>query len=100
MSIELAVVLLLLAVILALDVKASMLVLRDDLSAPMQRWMQLGLVWLLPMVGALIVLAVHRAPEKPSGSYRAEPDPNEESYASNEGSRGTRGRTHDIADGD
>jgi hypothetical protein len=51
---------------------ATRAVLKDDFSERGQRIAQLLMVWLLPLLGALVALAVHRAPEKPSGQYRAE----------------------------
>jgi hypothetical protein len=67
-----------LAVPLALDVWATRLVLADDLSTRGQRAGQLALVWLLPLVGAVIVLGVHRRTEPPSRKYRAESDPGDD----------------------
>jgi hypothetical protein len=64
--------------ILLLQVKASIFVLRDELSEPIQRAVQFLLIWLLPIIGAIIVLAVHRPPEKASGKYREQPDPGDD----------------------
>lgn len=61
-----------LGVILALNVKATLLVVSDQLSERNQRLIQICLVWLLPIVGAFIVLAVHRGEEKHSGQYSRE----------------------------
>lgn len=58
--------------VLGLNAVATVLVLRDTLSDPSQRGMQIGLIWLLPIAGALIVLAVHRPVEKHAGKYREE----------------------------
>jgi hypothetical protein len=58
-----------------MDVKATLLILRDSLSEPPQRLMQLLLVWLLPILGAIIV---HRPAEKHSGKYREQPDPGDD----------------------
>lgn len=62
-----------------MDVKATFLILRDDLSEPPQRLMQLALVWLLPVIGAIIVFAVHRPAEKHPGKYRELPEPGDDS---------------------
>ncbi len=64
----------LLVVIVALNLKATLLVVRDDLSGKKQRLIQTIMVWLLPIIGACIVLGVHRPEEKPSGKYPVEPD--------------------------
>ena len=74
MSNEIAVVVLLSAVVLAMNIKATLVVLRDDISEPDQRIAQLALVWLLPILGTIIVFAVHRPTEPPSRKYREETD--------------------------
>ena len=64
-----------LVTVLWLNIKATKAVLRDDLSDRNQRLMQLALVWLLPVIGAVIVLAVNRPAEKASCKYRDAPEP-------------------------
>jgi hypothetical protein len=64
----------LLIAILALNVRASLLIWRDQLSEPKQCLMQAAIVWLFPLMGAFIVFGVHRAEEKPGGQYPIEPD--------------------------
>ena len=64
-----------LVTVLWLNIKATTAVLRDDLSDRNQRLMQLALVWLLPVIGAVIVLAVNRPAEKASRKYRDAPEP-------------------------
>ena len=66
---DLAVVALIMATILVLDLMATRAILRDDLSERGQRVAQLALVWLFPLLGALLVLALYRGPGKPSGRY-------------------------------
>ena len=61
-------------VLLALNIKATFAVLHDVFPVPMQRHLQLTLVWLLPLMGALLVLAIHRKEEQPSRKYRDYPD--------------------------
>lgn len=39
---------------------------------------QLAFVWLVPFLGAVVVLAVHRAAEAPSRRYRETPDPGDD----------------------
>lgn len=78
MPAELVVTACLVAVVFWLDVKATVLVVRDTLSEPSQRFIQLLMVWLLPVIGAIIVFAVHRSTEKHSGKYREPPDPGDD----------------------
>jgi hypothetical protein len=68
----------LVAIVLWMNVKATMQILRDSLSEPSQRLMQLLLVWLLPILGAIIVFAVHRPTERHPGKYRELPDPGDD----------------------
>jgi hypothetical protein len=58
--------------VLWLNIKATISVFTDDLSEPIQRWLQLLIAWVLPLAGAIIVLAVHRSGEEPSRQYRKE----------------------------
>ena len=74
MPIELVFVLVLVVAVLWMNIKATLLVIRDSLSDPKQRLMQLLMVWLLPILGAIIVLSVHRPTEKHPGKYREPPD--------------------------
>ncbi len=68
----------LIAAILWMNVKATLLIMRDGVSERSQRLMQLALVWALPMIGATLVFAVHRPPEKHPGRYREPPDPGDD----------------------
>lgn len=70
-----------LSIPLALNVWASRLILADEFLTLRQSSMQLALVWLLPLVGALLVLAAHRKAEPPSRSYRSGLDAGDD-YAS------------------
>ncbi len=92
MSTEHIFVLVLAAVVLYMNFKATALVLRDGLCERSQRLFQLLLVWLLPVLGAILVFAVHRPAEKPSGTYREPPDLGEDLGFSHHGGRG---RSHD-----
>jgi len=85
-----------LAVPLALNVWATRLVVRDDLSERGQKVFQLLLVWLLPVIGAVIVLGVHRKHEKSPLGYREPPNPGEDIGSS---SRGI-GKMREVLDGD
>jgi hypothetical protein len=54
-------------------------VIGDDLSSLSQRVAQIGLVWVIPAVGAVIVLNLQRRHgEKGSGRYREMPDVGED----------------------
>jgi hypothetical protein len=63
-----------LSIPLALNLWATRLVVADDLSSGSQKYSQLALVWLLPLLGAVVVLAVHRKAEPPSRKHRTQPD--------------------------
>jgi len=97
---EYLLVLLLLAVILGMNARATWLVLCDEVSEPSQRVMQLVLVWLLPVLGALMVFAVHRPPEKASGKYREPYELDEDPAFPGLGGRGARDRSPDDGDDD
>jgi hypothetical protein len=71
---EIALVLAALLVPLLLNARATRLIVRDVLSDRQQKLAQLLLVWLIPIVGAVIVLAVHRRAEPPSRQYWKEPE--------------------------
>ncbi len=70
--------LLVIVVPLGLNVFASKTVARDDYSSKSQKVAQLLFVWLLPIIGAIFVLAVHRPQEAPARRYREQPDPGED----------------------
>jgi hypothetical protein len=93
---ELLFVVALALVALATNVWATVLVMRDSLSEPSQRTVQLLMVWVLPIVGAVIVFAVHRSVEKPSGKYREQPDPGDDFGFPRHAGR----RTQEGSDGD
>ena len=85
-----------LAVPLALNVWATRLVVRDELSERGQKVLQLLLVWLLPVIGAVIVLGVHRKHGKSPLGYREPPHPGDDIGSS---SRGI-GKIREVLDGD
>lgn len=66
------------AIPLWLNAKATFLVCRDPLSEQPQKIAQLLFVWLVPLLGAIVVLGVHRRHEKSSGTYPAEKDPGDD----------------------
>jgi hypothetical protein len=67
---ELALFGLILFALLGLNAKATLLIARDSLSSSPQKFWQLVLVWLVPIFGAVVTLAVHRPIEEPSRQYR------------------------------
>lgn len=75
---DLFILLLALAVPPALNVWATRLVVRDGLSEPGQKALQLLLVWLLPVVGSVIVWGVHRGDESVPLRYRELPNPGDD----------------------
>jgi hypothetical protein len=94
--VDLIALLLLLTPALVLSAWASWLVARDDLSGWGQKAAQWLLVWLLPLIGAVIVWGVHRRQEKSPLGYRSRPDAGEDI-----GCEWRRvGRIRDASDGD
>jgi hypothetical protein len=64
--------------VLVANIIATRLVLRDDLLERGQRVFQLLVVWLVPILGAIGVFAIHRSHEQAPGGYRNPPDPGED----------------------
>jgi hypothetical protein len=87
----------LLVIVFGMNVKATVLVVNDPITEPQQRTMQLLLVWILPILGAIVVFAVHRPAEKSSGKYKEAPELEEDIEFSRFGGRG---RSHEGADDD
>ncbi|WP_348944075.1 hypothetical protein ABHF33_11380 [Chitinibacter sp. FCG-7] len=75
---EIVLLLVVVTVPIWLNVKATLLVFRDAFSEKTQKITQLIFVWFLPLVGAIVVLAIHRQEEKSSGTYPSEKDPGED----------------------
>lgn len=61
-----------------LNIKATVLIAYDSLSEPIQRRLQYVFVWLLPLIGALVVFAIHRRTESPSKKYLERMGPDDE----------------------
>jgi hypothetical protein len=59
---------------LLLNARATQLIVQDVLCDRRQKVAQLLLIWFVPIIGALIVLAVHRRAEPPSRQYREAAD--------------------------
>lgn len=72
-------------------------VIKDDLSSPSQRVAQFLLIWMLPFLGALLVLRLQRRqPGAHSGHYREAPNPGEDYGASGMSHR----KTQQVLEGD
>ena len=85
---EIAFILLLIGVPLWLNISATNAVICDEGSDRRQKIAQLLFVWLIPLVGAVIALAIHRPNEMPSGKYREPPDPGDDFGLSGRGAKG------------
>ena len=83
--------------LIALNVFVTYRVIRDDLAEPIHRVTHILLVWLVPVVGALIVLHLQRKSlESASGRYH-EPAELRDDVG---GPRYQGSRLHDSVDGD
>jgi hypothetical protein len=72
---EIAIALSVLAVLVVANGLATRVVLRDPYTERHQKLFQLLAVWILPVFGAILVFALHRKPERPTGQYRESNDP-------------------------
>jgi hypothetical protein len=75
---ETALIALVVCAVLVLNGRATMVIVRDASSERYKKVWQLMLVWLLPILGATLTLAVHGPTEKPSHRYRRTPDPGDD----------------------
>ncbi len=75
---EIAFVIVLIAMLLIANAFATWRVKRDEFAEPWQRIAQLIAIWLVPVIGAIIVFAIHRRSEEPSRQYRKIPDPGDD----------------------
>ena len=71
---EMAIGLSILAALVVANGFATRIVLRDSYTERHQKVFQCVAVWLVPILGAIFVFALHRHPEKPAGHYRERPD--------------------------
>ena len=62
------------ASLVAVNGFATRVVLRDADTERYQKVFQCAAVWLVPILGAIFVFALHRHPEKATGRYRESPD--------------------------
>jgi hypothetical protein len=86
---DIVLIALILVILMGMNLVATRAVIRDDFSGRGQKIAQLLSVWLIPLLGALVVLGVHRREEKSSGKYREIPDPGDDFAASGRGVRST-----------
>jgi hypothetical protein len=93
---DIALVLAAVLVPLLLNARATQLIVQDVLCDRQQKLAQLLLVWLVPIIGGAIVLAVHRRAEPASRQYREAADAGDDF--------GYSGRMHrsikEVLDGD
>jgi hypothetical protein len=81
---------------LLLNLWATRLVCAAESISKGQRRAQLALIWLLPFIGAILTLGVHRADEPPSRKYRTESDPGDDHTLSGSFVQ----KTAEVLDGD
>ena len=79
---EIAFVAILAVTIVTFDIFATRAIVLDGFSSRGQKVVQLALTWVVPLIGAIIVLAVHRKEESPSGKYYTPADPGDDFAAS------------------
>jgi ABC-type nickel/cobalt efflux system permease component RcnA len=75
METVIAYVYVLVAVWLAMNAWATSVVLRDPYAERHQKAFQLAAVWLVPIFGLILVFALHRKPDPPTGTYRQPQEP-------------------------
>jgi hypothetical protein len=83
-----------LVILLALNLWATRKVVSDEAITKQQRRAQLAIVWLLPLLGALVVFGIHRATELPSRKYRDAADPGDDYAISGKSVRATTDILH------
>ena len=75
---ELVLTLAVLSIPIGLNIWAMWLVVNDSLTEGKQKAGQLAVVWILPVIGAIITLAVHQKSEPPPRRYRELPEPGDD----------------------
>ena len=85
---EVVLVLVVISIPLWLNVIATRAVVRDEGSERQQKIAQLLFVWLIPLIGAVITLAVHRPNEMPSRKYSEPLDAGDDFGFSGRGAKG------------
>ena len=66
---ELSVAIAVMAALMLINVIATVVVIRDRYSETRQKLLQLLGLWLLPFVGAVLILGIHRNSEGGKGKY-------------------------------
>ena len=85
----------LVAVLVVLNAWVTWRAIHDDLNTGVQRFAQIALVWIIPFLGALLVLHLQRQhPERSSGRYRDALDAGED-FAGSPNNYGRTLRGHD-----
>ena len=74
---------------------ATWKVVRDEFARPSQRAAQFLAIWLVPVLGAILIFAVHGRPEEPSRQYRSVPDAGDDFGASGRSVRSTQSHLDD-----
>lgn len=92
---EIALATVAIAVLLVANAFATRAVWRDKFAERHQRALQLLAVWLVPVFGAILVLALHRKAEEPSRKYRESPDPGDDFAASGKSARSIQSAVDD-----
>ena len=67
---EIAIAIALIAALGIANIWATWVVVRDPYSEKRQKVFQLAALWLLPVLGAIFVFALHRKPEPATRAYR------------------------------
>ena len=73
------------AALVAVNGLATWIVIREPYSERHQKIFQCLAVWLVPVLGAIFIFALHRKPEKSTGRYRESPDPRWDDVTSTKG---------------
>jgi hypothetical protein len=63
------------AALLVVNGTATFIAVRDPYAERRHKVFQCLAVWLVPVLGAILVFALYRKPEKPTGRYREAADP-------------------------
>ena len=82
---EAAIAIAVVAALIVANALATWIVVREPYSEPHQKLFQCVAVWLVPVLGAIFIFALHRKPEKASGRYRESPDPQWDNITSTKG---------------
>lgn len=73
-----------LALLALANVVATWIALRNSYTERRQKLAQVLGVWFIPVLGAILIFAIYRKPEKPTGEYRESADPAWDDLANNQ----------------